>query len=139
MCSSDLSGDSFGVALMTTFVARRSQYHQSRIGEHITRYDLHTWQMLQQMKQWFISRGADAFTAERRALAALYGMVQRHAAMMSFVEAFWIMCVMFWLVTPAVMLLNNPRHHYAPPQKKGAIPKPRPELEEVEDPELIHA
>ncbi len=132
-------GGSFGVALMTTFVARRSQFHQSRLGENITIYDSHTWQMLQQMKQWFISRGADAFTAERRALAALYGMVQRHAAMMSFVEAFWIMCIMFWLVVPAVMLLNNPRHHYAPPQKKGAISKPKPRLEEAEAPELIHA
>lgn len=132
-------GGSFGVALMTTFVARRSQYHQSRLGEHITIYDLHTWQTLQQMKQWFMSRGADAFTAERRALAALYGMVQKHAAMMSFVEAFWIMSVMFWLVTPAVLLLNNPRHHYAPPGNKSAVPKPKPEREEVQEPELIHA
>ena len=58
--------------------------------------------------------------------------------MMSFVEAFWILCIMFWLVTPAVMLLNNPRHHFAPPQPKTAVPKPKTELE-VEEPELIHA
>lgn len=133
-------GGSFGVALMTTFVARRSQFHLSRLGENITIYDQHTRLMLQQMKAWFISRGSDAFTAERRSLAALYGMVQRHAAMMSFVEAFWIMCVLFWAVIPFVILLNNPRHHFDIPAKRTAAPESKPQVEEVvEEPELIHA
>jgi MFS transporter, DHA2 family, multidrug resistance protein len=130
-------GGSFGVALMTTFVARRSQVHLNRLGENITPYDLHTWQTLRQMKLWFMSRGSDAVTAEHQALGALYGMVQRHAAMMSFVEAFWIMCVIFWLFIPMVMLLNNPRHHYAPSSKKSE-PQRKEAAEEIEEPELIH-
>jgi len=131
-------GGSFGVALMTTFVARRSQFHLNRLGEKITVYDFHTQQMLHQMQLWFMSRGSDSVTAGRQALGALYGMVQRHAAMMSFVEAFWIMCVIFWLVIPMVMLLNNPRHHFEGAKKKTAVPQPRPEREEVEEPELVH-
>jgi len=138
-------GGSFGVALMTTFVARRSQFHQTRLAEHITVYDQRTQEMLRQMKSWFISRGSDPFTAEKQALAGLYGMVQRHASMMSFVEAFWVLCVVFWSVTPLVVLLNNPRHHFNLPSKTADGPKIIATSEEckepqgVDEPELIHA
>ncbi|HYL13763.1 MAG TPA: hypothetical protein VEV41_12050, partial [Terriglobales bacterium] len=55
------------------------------------------------------THGADNYTATRRALAALYGLVQRHAAMLSFVEAFWVMGVLFLTMLPFVLLLKNPR------------------------------
>ncbi|HYL16244.1 MAG TPA: hypothetical protein VEV41_24640, partial [Terriglobales bacterium] len=54
------------------------------------------------------THGADNYTATRRALAALYGLVQRHAAMLSFVEAFWVMGVLFLTMLP-FLLLKNPR------------------------------
>jgi DHA2 family multidrug resistance protein len=129
-------GGSFGVALMTTFVARRTQFHQARLVENISIYDLHAMQTLRQMKLWFISRGSDAFTAERRALAAMYGMVQRHAAMMSFVEAFWMMCVIFWVVVPMVMLLRNPRHTIKAQPRIKSTPM-KPDTEHAEEPELL--
>ena len=138
-------GGSFGVALMTTFVARRSQFHQNRLVEHITFYDQRTRSILVQMKQFFILRGADPYTAERRALGALYGEVQRQASMLSFVEAFWLLSIVFWTVVPMVMLLNNPRHHFAKPEKVSAPPKEKlkseyvKEPEHVEEPELVHA
>jgi MFS transporter, DHA2 family, multidrug resistance protein len=135
-------GGSFGVALMTTFVARRSQFHLNRLGEKVTVYNLQSQLALQQMKRWFMLRGSDAFTAQRQALGALYGEVQRQASMMSFVEAFWILCLIFWAVIPMVMLLNNPRHHFATPKK--APPPLRQEIDhapepQVEEPELVHA
>jgi len=137
-------GGSFGVALMTTFVARRSQFHLNRLGEKITIYNLHAMLTLRQMQAWFMSRGADAVTARRQALGAMYGMVQRHAAMMSFVEAFWIMCIIFWAVIPMVLLLNNPRHHLEVPKSNQAGPPIGKRAEhvsepQVEEPELIHA
>jgi DHA2 family multidrug resistance protein len=130
-------GGSFGVALMTTFVARRSQFHQSRLVEKITIYDLRSQQMLQQMKLWFMSRGSDAVTATHQALAAMYAMVQRQAAMMSFVESFWLMCVVFWAIVPTVLLLRNPRNRIEIVQKAKASPRPKPEFERVEESELV--
>ncbi|MGZ4815660.1 MAG: DHA2 family efflux MFS transporter permease subunit [Terriglobales bacterium] len=132
-------GGSFGVALMTTFVARRSQFHQNRLVENISIYDFHSMQMLQQMKIWFMSRGSDAVTASHQALRAMYGLVQRHAAMMSFVEAFWVMCIIFWAVIPMVLLLNNPRHHIGKPQKAQIRPGEKKEVEQLQEPELLHA
>ena len=99
-------GGSFGIATMTTFLVRRQQVHHNRLIENIGAYDPQTWQMLQNAKAWFMSRGDDAFTATQRAHGAIYGMVQRHAMMLSFVEAFWIMAVVFALMIPAVFVLR---------------------------------
>ncbi len=127
---------------MTTLVARRSQFHQARIGEHVTAWDLKTQTMLREMQQFFMSRGSDAYTASKQALGALYGMVQQQAAMMSFVEAFWIMCVLFWVVIPMVAVLKNPRHGHKVPDLKATRGSGRdvpPEHAETPDTELIHA
>jgi MFS transporter, DHA2 family, multidrug resistance protein len=103
-------GGSFGIAVMTTFLVRRGQVHQSHLVSNISMYDPETWQMLQAARAWFISRGADAHTAMQQAYGAIYGMVQRQAAMLSFVEAFWVMAVMFFLMIPFVFILRPPKH-----------------------------
>jgi len=103
-------GGSFGIAVMTTFLVRRGQVHQSHLVPNISVYDPETWQMLQAARAWFISRGADAHTATERAYGAVYGMVQRHAAMLSFVEAFWVMAMVFFLMIPFVFILRPPKH-----------------------------
>jgi DHA2 family multidrug resistance protein len=130
-------GGSFGVALMTTFVARRSQFHQTRLVEHITPGDLRNQQMLEQMKYWFMSRGSDSATATRRALGAMYGEAQRHASMLSFVEAFWIMCLIFWGVVPLVALLRNPRKMDGKHGLDDHSPQ-APRVAHAEEPELVH-
>jgi len=102
-------GGSVGIAIMTTFLARRAQMHQNMLVGNITAGNLKTRRMLQGMQGWFHANGVDQSLASRRAWAALYGMVQRHASMLSFVEAFWIMGVLFLAMLPFVLLLRNPR------------------------------
>ena len=99
-------GGSFGIALMTTFLTRRQQVHHNHLVGNISAYDPETWQMLQAAKAGFISRGADPHTATQRAYGAMYGMVQRHAAMLSFVEAFWVMAVLFFAMIALVLVLR---------------------------------
>ena len=130
-------GGSFGVALMTTLVARRSQFHQTRLAEHITPGDFRVQQLLEQMKWWFMSRGSDPVTATKQALGVLYGGLQRQAAMLSFLDSFWIMAVIFWAIIPLVFVLRNPRHMDG---KHGLHDEPRetPRAEHAEELELVH-
>jgi MFS transporter, DHA2 family, multidrug resistance protein len=104
-------GGSFGIALMTTFLSRRNQFHQNRLVENIVAGDTGTYLMLNGMKQWFMSRGSDAYTATRQAYGGVYGLIQRQAAMLSFVEAFWVMAVMFVAMIPLVFVLRRAAHH----------------------------
>ncbi len=103
-------GGSFGIAIMTTFLSRRSQFHQSRLAAHVNAGDLQTRAMIAGMQAWFQARGFDAVTAQRKALAAAYGMLQAHASMLSFVEAFWIMALVFLAMLPFLLLLQYHKH-----------------------------
>ncbi|HVO80652.1 MAG TPA: DHA2 family efflux MFS transporter permease subunit [Terriglobales bacterium] len=107
-------GGSTGIAVMTTFLARRNQVHHNHLIANITPGDAHTREVLEGMRVWFATHGSDHYTATRRALAALYQLVQRHAAMLSFVEAFWIMGALFLVMLPFVVLLRNPRAKPSP-------------------------
>ena len=57
----------------------------------------------------FIASGADPSTATQRAYAALFGMVQQQAAMVSFVELFRLLGMIFLLLLPLVLLMRRPR------------------------------
>ena len=112
-------GGSFGIAVMTTFLTRRSQFHYSRLGEHVSMYDQATRQTYDGLCAFFRSHGSDAYTAGRQALATLSSMVQRQASMLSFVEAFWVLGVMFWCMIPFLMLLRRSKHQTARPSTKS--------------------
>ena len=99
-------GGSVGIAIMTTFLARRSQLHQNHLVEHVTPGSGATCRMLQGMRANFILHGTDPATASRKAYAAIYGLVQEHAAMLAFVEAFKLMAIVFLLMLPLLPLLQ---------------------------------
>jgi len=129
-------GGSFGIAIMTTFLTRRAQFHQNHLIENVQPGSLRLQEMLAGMQAWFHSAGADKYTASRKALAAMYGLVQRHAAMLSFVEAFWIMGVVFLLIIPLIFLLRNPIKEHATERAMAA--GTAPQVQEEEEILLVH-
>jgi len=112
-------GGSVGIALMTTFLARRSQVHQNHLVANITAGSGQTYRMLQGLRANFYAHGADAATASRKSIAAIYGMVQQHAAMLAFVEAFWLMGVVFLMMLPFLPLLEYSRAAKKPKSVPG--------------------
>jgi DHA2 family multidrug resistance protein len=70
--------------------------------------------MFVQIRAAFMAAGADAVTATNRAYAALFGMVQRQAAIVSFVGLFQLMGVMFLALVPLVLLMKRPRGDAGP-------------------------
>ena len=134
-------GGSVGIAIMTTFLARRTQLHQNHLVVNVTAGNSKTLQMLNGMRANFIAHGTDAVTASRKSLAAMYGLVQQHAAMLAFVEAFWLMGVVFLLMIPFLpMLQYDKKKRAAKPANKAAPTGIRPDemrvlLADVESPE----
>jgi len=117
-------GGSVGIAIMTTFLARRTQLHHNHLVENVTPGSVQTLRLLQGLRENFYLHGADSVTASRKAQAALYGMVQQHASMLAFVEAFWVMGVVFLLMIPFLPLLQYTR--------KKPAPKPAAKLHKVD-------
>jgi MFS transporter, DHA2 family, multidrug resistance protein len=101
-------GGSIGIAMTGTLTARHTQAITSTLGEHVSIYDPKSQQMFLQMQSAFMAAGADMVTATERAYAALFGMVARQAAMVSFVGLFELLGVIFLLMIPLVLLMQRP-------------------------------
>jgi DHA2 family multidrug resistance protein len=102
-------GGSIGIALTGTMLARHNQAMTSMLGSHVTAYDPETQRMFAQLRAGFMASGADMATATRRAYAALFGMVQQQATMVSFVGIFQLLGVLFLALIPLVLLMKRPK------------------------------
>ncbi len=103
-------GASMGISFVTTWLARRQQVHQDMLAAHIDQYGGLGAQALEQARAMFLQRGADWTTATRQAVAAVYGVVQQQASVLSFSDCFSIMGFLFLAVVPLVFLMRKPRH-----------------------------
>ncbi len=103
-------GGSAGIAIVETKLANSRQFHTSVIGAHIDAYSVQNQMWLANLKAAFIARGADAATATERAYAAAWGMVQQQAAVLSFLDMFALLGVLFLVMTPLILLMRRPAH-----------------------------
>jgi MFS transporter, DHA2 family, multidrug resistance protein len=101
-------GGSFGIAIATTLLARRQQYHQSVLIEHVTPYSHQYDQTIQSMQQAFASSTGSAADALQKAQALLYMTVQKQAAMLSYIDSFWLLGMLFLVLVPLVFLMKRP-------------------------------
>lgn len=102
-------GGSIGIAVTSTLLARHTQQATSLYGANVTMLDPTSQSLFYQMRGAFMAGGADIVTATDRTYAALFGMVQRQAAMVSFVGLFQLLGIVFLVVTPLVLLMKRPR------------------------------
>jgi DHA2 family multidrug resistance protein len=115
---------SFGIAAMSTLLARGSQVHQVRLAAHMSPYDPDVWERVQTLTATFAARGADAVTAEQQAWAQLYAVVRREALSLSFIDNFWRLAWIFAAVIPFVLFLGRGSRRPAAPgemDKHGAV------------------
>jgi DHA2 family multidrug resistance protein len=101
-------GSSVGIAVTQTLLMRHRQIYANVLGAHVTPYDVQTQMMLRSLRSAFIARGSDVVTATERSHAALFGMIQRQAAMLAFLDAFRLLAVLILIVTPLVFLMHRP-------------------------------
>jgi DHA2 family multidrug resistance protein len=102
-------GGSMGIATATTLLARRQQTFFNVLGAHADPYSLETRAVLEQLRDAFLARGSDLVTATRQAQAALVGLVQRQAAMLSFNDVFRVLGALFVVMLPLLVLITTPR------------------------------
>ena len=109
-------GGSVGIALATTYLAQRSQFHQHNLVSHVTIWDPATQDRLAQWTSHFMAQGADSFTAQRRALAMLYHDVVGQAQVLAYADDFWLLAILFSIVPLFLPLMR--RVHVEPPEPR---------------------
>jgi DHA2 family multidrug resistance protein len=104
-------GGSVGIATIQTLLARYRQAHGHIMVEHVDPYSPASQILFDRLRSSFVAAGADLATATQRAYAALYGMVQQQAAMLSFIDGFKLLALVFLVLVPFVALMKKPQHH----------------------------
>jgi DHA2 family multidrug resistance protein len=102
-------GGSIGIAVTGTLLARKQQEYINVLGAHVTPYSSATQSWMESVRQGFLASGSDPATAAQRAYAAVFGAVQRQAAMIAFVDLFRLLGIIFLLLLPLVLLMRRPR------------------------------
>jgi DHA2 family multidrug resistance protein len=103
------TGGSIGIAAASTLLARSGHKYANLLGAHVNQYDPGANALIGGIRSGLIAGGANSFVAARQAQAALYGMLQRQATMLSFLEAYRLLGLFFALLIPLVLIMKNPR------------------------------
>ncbi len=87
-------GSSIGTSIVTTMIARRSQYHQQILVGHITADTEAFRDALRRLTNSIRYSGLDRADAHNQAIARVYGLVDRQAHTLSFMDTFWVLGVL---------------------------------------------
>ncbi len=119
-------GGSVGIALATTYLAQRSQFHQHNLVSHVTIWDPATQERLARWTSHFLAQGADSFTAQRRAVAMLYHDVVSQAQVLAYADDFWLLAILFSIVPLFLPLMRRVHAEPITPREEDAPGRVRP-------------
>lgn len=100
-------GGSIGIAVLSTVLTRREQFHSNRIGEAVSLYNPETQQRIDQLTQFFISRGSDASTAYDQAIKAIGNIVRTESYVMAYNDCFYFMGIALLLSGIAIIFCKK--------------------------------
>ncbi len=102
-------GGSMGIANVVTLLARRTQFHQGMLVSHMTPYDPAYQGMVRGAAGILYQAGSSYPDAQAQASGMAYGLLQRHAGMLAFVDDFWLMGLTFLGLIPLMFLMKKTR------------------------------
>jgi len=98
-------GQSVGTSAVTTLIARRSQYHQSVLAEYTAsgRFHASITAIAMRLKR----AGLSTHAARQQALGRLYALVQAQAAVLSYLDIYWLLAMGSVIMFVASFLLKR--------------------------------
>jgi DHA2 family multidrug resistance protein len=98
-------GQSVGTSAVTTLIARRSQYHQSVLAEYTASGRFHA--TITGLAMRLTRSGLSLHVAQEQALGRLYALVQSQAAILSYVDMYWLLAMGSAIMFVASFLLKR--------------------------------
>ncbi|MBC7553286.1 MAG: DHA2 family efflux MFS transporter permease subunit [Taibaiella sp.] len=107
-------GGSFGIALITTYMASQNVVHRANLSSHLAADNPAVQQRVSQMKMAYMAKGMTPDIALSSAYKALDFSLYTQASVMSYMDVFMFIGVMFLCCIPFVLLVKDNK-------KKGKI------------------
>jgi DHA2 family multidrug resistance protein len=108
-------GGSVGISMLTTFLARQSQLHQTNLVAHATAANPQFSNMLNGSAASMAKSGSGPVLAMQQAYNQVMGLVEQQAALLSYINAFWAVSVIVACLVPLPFLLKKPKKSEAQP------------------------
>src|SRR5215471_19487795 len=86
-------GSSVGTSMVTTLIARRSQYHQTVLIDNLTSGSATFRTGVDGLTNGLVRAGFSLGDAQARAHAVLYDVAQQQAATLAYIDTFWVLGV----------------------------------------------
>jgi DHA2 family multidrug resistance protein len=103
-------GSSVGTSMVTTMIARRSQFHQARLVQNARVDNPNFINAAKGLSQHLAIAGVGKHEAQMTAYATIYQSLQAQAASLAYIDTFMVLCVgaaiMFFLAF--VLKKNDP-------------------------------
>jgi len=100
-------GGSMGTAMLTTFLTRTSQTHQSALATN-TANSMAYNAYIEKTKDALMALGQGADQARQAAVGHAYTQMLRQASMLSYMNAFWVMSVIIACLIPLPFVMRKP-------------------------------
>ncbi|MBX2907481.1 MAG: DHA2 family efflux MFS transporter permease subunit [Taibaiella sp.] len=99
-------GGSFGIALITTYMARQNVVHRNDLVSHLSADNPAVQQRIQGMQHNFITKGMSPDVALQSAYKSMDYMVMKQAAVLSYMDVFLFIGVLFLVCIPFVLMVR---------------------------------
>lgn len=100
-------GGSFGIALITTFISRYTQHHRVDLISHLDPSRTEVQTRITAMQANFISKGFTPNEALAKAHQILEGTVTKQATILSYMDVFLYLGILFLICVPFVLLIKQ--------------------------------
>jgi MFS transporter, DHA2 family, multidrug resistance protein len=100
-------GGSIGIASLATLLTNREQFHSNRLGESVSLFSPETQERINQLTQYFVSRGSDLSSAQNQAIKSIDNIVRREAYVMAFNDCFYFIGIALLLSGVAIIFLKK--------------------------------
>jgi MFS transporter, DHA2 family, multidrug resistance protein len=114
-------GGSFGIALINTYIAKRSAANRTSLISHVTASDPVTQRRMQSFVANFMAHGANYLRATQQAVGALENTIARQTFLLSYMDAFLLLAILNAACIPLVLITIKKRTPQVGPPVKVVI------------------
>jgi DHA2 family multidrug resistance protein len=101
-------GGSMGTALLTTFLTRTQQTHQSSLAAHFVPGSFGYENFLAQTRNALMAAGQSSAQAKAAATGYAYQQLLRQSSMLSYQNAFWVLSIVAAVLVPWPFVMRRP-------------------------------
>lgn len=108
-------GGSFGIAILTTLLTQRTQYHQAMLVGQVNPANPQYHAMMAPLTAAMQAHGGTLAEATLKAQGVIAQILGQQAALLAYLDDFWFLAVLFILFLPLLLLVKRVRLDGPPP------------------------